>query len=337
MLPAGSSSCEDGVQDLQDPEFTGGNAPTLGGLTILPGGEVVVLGTPTLPSPTVAWASPAGGAAFLSGDNGLQNGGAPISPSVSLYRYVQDVAPLSATDLALWDSAGSFFQDSAYNAGSPMISSSNGNPGGQFTGGSEEAAGSEIAAEPGAGTCHNRGCRGRGREHQHRTEQAQRVRQRRGHRLRRHRRHDRRQRLRVTERSGSARLRPARLHGRRPALAQGGADGIGVLEQVGSEFDGLGSADTLVFRAFHPGLTAATSSFGADVPVETLTPHVLVDAGSDDLSEDTGTGVYASWVDLQGLVLDYSSNGGANWDPPVVLPSLSNDATQGYPVIAGDR
>ncbi len=337
VVPAGSSSCEDGVQDLQDPEYTGDNAPTLGGLTILPGGEVVVLGTPTLPSPTLAWASPAGGAAFLTGNNGLQNGGSPISPSVSLYRYVQDVAPLSATDLALWDSDGDFFQDSAYNAGSPTISSSNGNPGGQFTGGSEEASGSEIAAEPApapapAGTedvvavgentnalqnkpsgCANDAATGYG----------------------------------VTvgtvggSASGSLNAQGLPAFGLLdctavgPALAQGGADGIGVLEQVGSEFDGLGTADTLVFRAFHPGVSAATSGFGADVPVVTLTPHVLVDAESDDLSEDTGTGVYASWVDLQGLVLDYSPNGGANWDPPVALPSLSNDATQGNPVIAG--
>ncbi len=66
----------------------------------------------------------------------------------------------------------------------------------------------------------------------------------------------------------------------------------------------------------------------------TSTHHVLDGVNSPDLAEDSGTGVYAAWTDEQGLVIDYSANGGANWGPPVVVPAPSSGSF-GNPVITG--
>jgi len=117
-----------------------------------------------------------------------------------------------------------------------------------------------------------------------------------------------------------------------PVLASGGQDGIGVVEEEGEGIDGAGSQITVDYRPFDA--TATGGTFGAPVQLADVT-HVSLGGVIDlDLSEDSGTGVYATWVDEQGLVLDYSANGGAGWEGSTVVPAPANGG-QGNPVIVG--
>lgn len=114
VLPPSATACEGGapvlLEDSKYKGWTEDNHPGLGGLVVLPGGEAVVIGTP-VSTGTVAWASPAGGAAFLEGDHGLQNGGNFISP-VSLFYAVGNAVALSDTDVGLLDDYFNNFSDS---------------------------------------------------------------------------------------------------------------------------------------------------------------------------------------------------------------------------------
>ncbi len=120
---------------------------------ILPGGnEPVVLGSP-VETGTVAWASPAGGSGFLTGNNGLQDSGDLISP-VSLFYTTNNAVALSSTDVGLFDSYDhfySYFSDTPF-AG-PLtpatLPSNNGNAnnGGQFDDQKGDTPGPVIAAE----------------------------------------------------------------------------------------------------------------------------------------------------------------------------------------------
>jgi hypothetical protein len=337
ILLEGASGCEGGTPVLlEDSLFTGDNFPGPGGLLVLPGGEVAVIGK-TGNSGSIAWISPAGGAAFMSKGQGLQNGGEPISP-VDLYYVAGNAAALSSTDVALLDDFGDYFGDTSLTATSPTISKPNSNqtvPEGEFPRKALGSAGPEIAAEPApppaaAGTdvvvgvgdnfdgppvalpgCLNQEGTGYG--------------------------------VSVGKVDGTSNaagtLNAKGLPGynvlacsaQTPVLAQDGADGIGVIEQEGDGFDGAGSLYTIDYRPFTA--TSSGGTFGAPVQLADLS-H-LGGAGQIDLAEDSGTGVYASWIDDQGLVLDYSSNGGASWEPPVVVPEPGVDGTQGSPVIVG--
>ena len=53
-----------------------------------------------------------------------------------------------------------------------------------------------------------------------------------------------------------------------------------------------------------------------------------------DLAEDSGTGIYASWLTSRGSCLTYSANGGVTWEPPVVVPELAS-GVRSNPVIVG--
>jgi hypothetical protein len=117
-----------------------------------------------------------------------------------------------------------------------------------------------------------------------------------------------------------------------PVLAQGGADGIGLVEQEGNGFDGTGSLFTVDYRPFVATVTGGT--FGAPVQLADVTNESLGGVINLDLSEDSGTGVYATWEDHQGLVLDYSANGGAAWEAPTVVPEPAS-GPQGNPVVVG--
>lgn len=150
VLPSAATGCLGGapvlLEDSKYPGYSGLNHPGLGGLVVLPGGEAVVIGTP-VSTGSVAWASPPGGAAFLSGNNGLQNGGQFISP-VSLFYTFGNAVALSATDVGLLDDYGNFFSDSPLTAESPSIPSPNANPGEQYPRKALSTNGPEIAAEP---------------------------------------------------------------------------------------------------------------------------------------------------------------------------------------------
>lgn len=346
VYPADAAACAGGEPVLlTDPAYTGSSGLGLAGLVVEPDGEAVVLGWTNTGGPdgTVAWASPPGGGAFLTSGQGLQNGGSVISP-VSMYYVINNAVALGNTDVGIFDSFDhfySYFSDSPFAGPETPLpaalpeESGNANNGGQFDDQKEGAAGPVIAAEPApppaaAGTelvvgvgynsssaystpsgCVNYAASGYG----------------------------------VTAGTigpsgtlNSQGLQPTGFSllacaAEDPVLAGGGTDGIGVLEEEGTAVSGAGSDLTLDWRRFDA--TATGGSFGAPVELQDLTSHVLVDVNTLDVAEDSGAGVYALWTDEQGLVLDYSPNGGATWFAPVLVPALASGAPQGDPVITG--
>lgn len=323
VLPADATACETGapvlLEDDKYPVYTELNHPWLGGLVVLPNGEAVVIGTP-VSTGSVAWASPAGGAAFLSGNHGLQNGGAFISP-VSLFYTFGNAVAISDTDVGLLDDYGNFFSDSPFAGPESPNPPAATNPGGQYPRKAEDTDGPELAAEPapppaaastdivvGVGAnnsaaqltpsgCLNDAATGYGVS-------AGKV--------------DGTSKATATLNKESL---PAyqllACSAEAPVLAQGGIDGIGVLEEEGNAIDGAGSDYQLDYRPFVA--TATGGSFGPAVELADVTGEVLDGVDALDLSEDSGTGVYALWEDGR-TVLDYSSNGGASWDGPVPTP-----------------
>jgi len=339
ILTEGASACEGGTPVLlEDSLFTGDNFPGPGGLVVLPGGEVAVIGK-TGNDGSIAWISPPGGAAFTSKGQGLQNGGEPISP-VDLYYTSGNAVALSSTDVALLDDYGDYFSDTSLTSLSPAILKPNSNqttPEGEFPRKALGASGPEVAAEPApppaaAGTdvvvgvgdnfagppvalpgCLNQEGTGFGVS-------AGKV---------------------DGPSNAAGTLNAKGLPGynvlacsaETPVLAQGGAGGIGLVEQEGDGFDGAGSLYTVDFRPFIA--TSSGGAFGAPVELADVTHESLGGVGALDLAEDSGTGVYATWEDGQGLVYDYSSNGGISWEPPVVVPEPAAGGTQGNPLIVG--
>lgn len=329
VLPAGATKCKNGVQLLTDPDYTGSGAISLGGVLVLPEGEEVVLGVTNsshLANGTVAWASAPGGAGFFAAGHGLQNGGALISP-VSLFYAVGNAVPLSSSDVALLDDYGNWFSDSPF-AG-PESTEVKTNPGGLYPQKALGTNGPEIAAEPaktagqetivGVGDDFATGKVPHGCSNDEDTGYGVSV----G----------------TVGPSGTLNTKglPAysliACSASTPVVAHGGRDGIGVLEQEGNGFDGKGSTYTMDYRPFVA--TSTGGHFGAPVQLQNITKVTLDGADAIDLSDDSVTGVYASWVDDQGLVLDFSPNGGAKWDGAVPIHELADHATQGDPVIAG--
>jgi hypothetical protein len=344
LLPSATSCEGGGAVALTDPLLPGNEAPVIGGLTVLTDGDVVVLGaTGEAGIGTLAWESPAGGASFLAAGGGLQNAGNPVSP-VSLYYSINNAVGLNGTDVALDDNYFGDFSDSPF-AG-PKTPATLTSPNANATGGVQNAAfqrkslwaiGSEVAAEPAplpapSGTelvvgvadnsangpvqpaCASSGASATGYG--------------------------------VTAGTvggtGSTSLNHAGIKpygviacsAEAPVLASGGGAGIGVLEEEGSGVSGLsGGPWTVDYRPFVA--TATGGSFGAAVELQDIT-NVSLDGGlAFDASEDNQTGVYASWVDKQGLVLDYSATSGSEWSGISPQKALSNGGTQLDPVIAG--
>jgi hypothetical protein len=344
VLPADASGCSGGgpvllsVSSAENPAITGDNTISLGGLTVLPNGDVVVIGTP-VSTGSVAWESPADGSAFLSSGQGLQNSGDFIS-EVSLFYTFNNAVPLGDTDVGLLDDYGDQFSDSAF-AGpeSPQIlgvggdnENSNQGNGGLYPRKALEIDGSEIASEPapppapantwiavGVGDnyagpnttlpgCVNSTGTGYG--------------------------------VSVGTVNGGSNaagtLNGEGLPGygllacaaQNPVVAGGGKDGIGVLENEGDGLSGAGSTYTLDYRPFTS--TATGGSFGGPVLLAKMTDY----ASDLDVVDDSATGVYALW-DQDGEHVDYSPNGGASWDGPVSIPELSTGSNPGDPTIAG--
>jgi len=336
ILPAGASGCLGGAAVLLgDTHYKGyseSNSPRLGGLVVLPSGEVVVVGTPVVEG-SIAWASPPGGAAFLTGAQGLQNSGNFISP-VSLFYAPGNAVALSSSDVALLDDYAGYFSDSPFAGSSPAIGKPNSNVGGKFPRKPLQSTGAELAAVPapvpaapgtdvvvGVGDnfagpsseaipgCLNSAASGYGVSVG-----------------------------KVEGKSGApgtlnaAGLPPYQLlecAALTPVLASGGQAGIGVVEEQGSGVSGGGSQFTLDYRPFYA--TSTGGSFGAPVQLADVTSQVLDGVNTLGASEDSGTGVYSLWQDEQGTVLDYSGNAGATWEGPVVVPSPSDSGN----VIAG--
>ncbi len=323
VLPADTTACEGGAPVLlEDSKYVGyseTNRPGLGGLVVLPNGEAVVIGTP-VSTGSIAWASPAGGAAFLSGNHGLQYGGQFISP-VSLYYTGGNAVALSNTDVGLLDDYGNFFSDSPFAGPESPNPAATTNPGGQYPRKALDTDGPEIAAEPApvpaaAGTdivvgvgsnnssaqltppgCLNDAATGYGVS----VGQVDGVSKATG----------------TLNKEGLPAYQLLGCSAEAPVLAQGGQGGIGALEEEGSGFSGAGSDYQLDYRPFVA--TATGGSFGAPVELADVTGEVLNGVDALDLSEDSGTGVYALWESGR-AVLDYSSNGGASWGGPVVTP-----------------
>jgi hypothetical protein len=340
ILPSGASGCEGGAPALlEDSLFTGDEFAGPGGLVILPEGDVAVIGN-TGEHGSIAWISPGDGSAFLTVGQGLQNGGEPIS-SVSLYYTFGNAVALSSTDVGLLDDYGDFFGDTSLTSASPTIAKPNSNQKtspaeGEFPRKSLWTAGPEVAAEPapapapvgtdivvGVGDnfggpnevlpgCLNKEGTGYG--------------------------------VSVGKVDGTSNaagtINAEGLPGygvlacsaEAPVLAQGGADGIGLIEEEGDGIDGAGELITLDFRPFNA--TATGGAFGAPVELADVTHQSLDGVDGLDIADDSGTGIYASWLDEQGLVLDYSANGGATWEPPVVVPELAS-GVRSNPVIVG--
>ncbi len=96
-----------------------------------------------------------------------------------------------------------------------------------------------------------------------------------------------------------------------PTLA-GGPSGIGELDQEGPGLSG-GNKIELVYRRFD----LAKNSFGA--PVEVSDEAKVSSSGATlvSLSQDSTGAIYSTWLDERGLVVSWSSDGGAHWSPPV--------------------
>ncbi len=323
VLPADSASCEGGapvlLEDSKYAGYTEVNRPGLGGLVVLPGGVTVVIGTP-VSTGSIAWASPAGGAAFLSISEGLQNGGKFISP-VSLFRAFGNAVALNGTDVGLLDDYDNFFSDSPFAGPESPIPAASTNPGGQYERKALDTDGPEIAAEAApapapAGTdvvvgvgqndsslqltpsgCLNDAATGYGVSAGVVNGASKAT----G----------------TLNKEGLPAYQLLSCSAEAPVLAEGGQDGIGVLEEEGNGIDGAGSDFQVVY---HPFVATATGgSFGAGIELADVTGEVLDGVDSIDLSEDSGTGVYALWESGK-AVIDYSSNGGSTWDGPVVSP-----------------
>jgi hypothetical protein len=338
VLLANTSSCEGGgpvqlvVTPAENPAIGGSNTISLGGMTVLPNGDVVVIATP-VSTGSIAFESTGDGSAFLTSGQGLQNGGSYISP-VSLFYTTGNVVGLSNTDVGILDDYGRAFSDSPF-AGPEYpatLPNSNTNPppaGGTSTvypRKAQSTTGPEVAAEPlpapaAAGTdvvvavgdnyagpnvqlsdCIDGDDVGTG----YGTDVGQ-----------------------VGASSAAGYLNaqdsagdsiPAytglSCNAENPVVSSpdGGTQGIGVLENEGNGLDG-GTVYTLDYRPFAINSTATGGSFGGAALVAKLT-----EAASDvDLVDDSADGVYAMWS-AGGLHVNYSSDGGAVWGPPVVIP-----------------
>ena len=318
---------------------------SLGGLTVLPNGDVVLTGQEVYGG-SFAWESPGDGSAFLAGGQGLENSAKVISP-VSLFYTPDNVVALSDTDVALLDDYGNFFSDSPF-AGPETpatLPNSNTNPppaGGSSTVYPRKALGTngpEIAAEPlpapaaagsdivvGVGDnfggpnvqlsdCVNGDAVGTGYGVDVGKVGASSAA---GY---------------LNAQNSAGDSIPAytglACNAETPVLAspEGGTQGIGVLENEGDGLDG-GTEYSLDYRPFAINSSANGGSFSG---TPALVANLAGAAGNIDVVDDSTDGVYAMWS-TNNLYVNYSSDGGASWGPPVEIPEPATGEI-GHPVI----
>ncbi len=360
VLPAGASACEGPggastggpvlltVTTAENPAIAGSNTISLGGITMLPNGDIVVIGTPVSNS-SIAWESTGDGSAFLTSGQGLQNGGSFISP-VSLFYTEGNVAPLGNTDIALLDDYGNYFADSPfagpeYPAALPE-SNTNPPPAGQTSSDyprkAQSTTGPEVAAEPlpapaAAGSsivvavgdnyagpnvqlsdCTNGDDVGTG----YGTDAGL-----------------------VGSSSAAGYLNAQNSSGdsipaysglacnaENPVVAspEGGTQGIGVLENEGTGLDGVsGGTYTLDYRPFQINSSENGGTFGAPALVAKLTSS----ASNIDVVDDTTDGVYALFDTGGDYYVSYSADGGAVWGAPVEIPAPTLPVEINNPII----
>jgi hypothetical protein len=111
-----------------------------------------------------------------------------------------------------------------------------------------------------------------------------------------------------------------------PALA-GGPSGIGELDQEGPGL-AKGTQLALVYRAFD----VAKDAFGAPVQISAETKVSSGGASNVSLSQDSTGSIYATWVDDRGLVVSWSSDGGAHWSVPVATGLALNNTGNDFVV-----
>jgi hypothetical protein len=336
VLLKNTSACEGGgpvaltVTTNENPHIGGSNSIGLGGLTVLPNGDVVVIGTPVATA-SIAWESPGDGSAFLTSGQGLQDGGSFISP-VSLFYTRGNVAPLGNTDVALLDDYNDYFSDSPFSGPEypATLPDSNSNPGGLYPRKAQDTSGPEIAAESapppaaagtdivvgvgdnyagpntqlsdcvdgddvGTGYGVDVGLVGQSSAAGYLNHQ--------------------------TSGASMPAYTGLACNAENPVVAspEGGTQGIGVLENEGDGLDG-GTNYSLDYRAFDVNSLATGGSFGGAALVAKLADP----AGDIDVVDDSSGGVYAMWSGGGNLNANYSADGGAVWGPPVVIPEPSN-------------
>jgi hypothetical protein len=343
VLASGTTGCEGGAPTLLTITPTDNTAVEnsyilLSGLTVLPNGNVVVVGDIAYGG-TIDWESGPTGSAFLTGSGttgqGLQNNGAFSS---SLGSVSGNIAPLSDTDFALLQGGDQYFGDSAYSGAETMVPSENVNPpatgdtSSTYTDGQQDADGPAIAAEAApapaaAGTdivvavgdnsygpnaqltdCTDGDTVGTGYGYDVGTPSGS---------------SNASGTLNYVNPSTKATI-PAysalTCNATNPTVASpdGGTQGIGVLENEGNGLDNAGNTFTLDYRPFQA--TAMGGSFGSPVVVANLTGA----ASDDQVVDDSTDGVYAlfSGGGFNGYSISYSSDGGAQWGPIVEIPNL---------------
>jgi hypothetical protein len=288
-------------------------------VVVQPGGDVVVLaeadGVASATEPAgysgigaVAWSSAAGGSAFASGDQGIEDGGTLLASTAGSGDAPGEGAiALNASDIGVYGNSypfGSGFTDFAPGTSAPSatpVPDSTGDYGDQL-----EITGNQVASIPdpavpgeyivvavGADYGSPSGCpsgtteaTGYGVAIGTPAE------------------------LQTQSAWGGSYFKPVSCLAFAPVLAGGGPAGgaIGMLDDEGAGLTGSGS-DGIYYRQFD----TTTSSFGPPVPVSDETSQTLDGADDLSLSQDSAGGVYAAWFDGRGWTLDYSTTPGSSW------------------------
>jgi hypothetical protein len=323
-LTRGSPECNGGAGPyrlVDQLALQGGASPVYFSPQVLvePGGEVVVLveadGASDAANPSgysnvgaVAWSSPAGGAAFASGDQGIDDGGTLLgstqgtgdAPGNGAIALTDNVIGIYGNEYPF----GSGFTD--FSLGTPAPSATPTPDTSASYGDQLELDGNQLASIPdpdapgeyivvavgadyGApGGCPTGTVEATGYGVGIGTPAA----------------------LQTQSAWGSSYFRPVSCQAFAPVLAGGGPSGgtIGLLEDEGPGLTSSG-ADGVFYRRFE----TTTNSFGPAVPVSDETTQTLDGADDLSLSQDAGGGVYAAWLDGRGWTLDYSDTAGAGW------------------------
>ena len=338
-IAPGGSACNDGAgpYQLTDPTADGGGAtPTYAGpqVVVQPGGTVVVVANVygansavepsgyTVADGVIAWSSVAGGAGFRAPGQGLASGGKLLAEvGNGDYMPARGAVALDATHLETYGNDypfGSSATDFTLGTPAPRPTPSVDHSGG--FGSVLFADGSQVAAIPApggqytvvvvgtsgggtAGGCPSGTQVSTGYSHATGTPAALQMQ--------------------ATWPAASTWFANISCDAESAVLASAGST-IGVVEAEGQGLSGPGS-DGVYFRAFD----APGGTFGAPVELSDETSQTLDGAQGLSAAGDAGGGLWASWADARGVVIDYSASAGSSWQAPRATGIQSTD-----PVIA---